>query len=157
MIVTLLILFAITQAGQDFDYGKPAELRGLTKIYVYTDLDISSRNAIIKEIEKKIPGLVIVDRREEAELWLIYTQDARRDFCGVIGSQTDSAGSSSSTATPVYGKTISGVGYVVRPSATGKRDRVLMDFRDEKRSILSSNLTKRFAGAFIKAYKEANK
>ena len=102
--------------------------------------------------------MVIVDRREEAEVWLIYTQDSRRDFRGVIGNgQPNGAGGTSTSETPVYGRTISGVGYVVRPGTEGKRDRVLMDFRDEKRSILSRDLTGRFAREFIRAYKEANK
>lgn len=155
--ITLLLILVLAQA-QDFDYGKPAELRGLTKVHVYTDLDLKSRNAIIKEIEKKLPTITIVERREEADVWLIYAQDVRRDFRGVVGNgQSNSDGSVNTTATPVYGKTISGVGYVVRPGSANKRDRLLMDFRDEKRSVFSHDPTGNFARAFIKAYKEANK
>ena len=157
MIIAILILLT-AQAAPDFDYGKPAELRGLTKVHVYTDLDLTSRNAIIKEIEKKIPSLVFVDRREDAELWLIYNQDTRRDFRGVVGSSNPtSTGGTSATATPVYRDTAIGAGYVVRPGTEGKRDRVLLGFRDERTNAFERKPTINFARAFIKAYKEANK
>jgi hypothetical protein len=158
-LLSIVLSFALLgQGASDFDYGKPTELRGLTKIFVYTDLDTKSRDAIIKEIQKQVRTLEVVERREDAQVWLIYTQTTRRDFRGIVGnSEPTSTGGATGTARPIYRNTPIGAGYVVIPGIEGKRDRLLLSFRDEKTNAFERKPTVNFAREFVKAYKEASK
>ncbi len=68
------VLFLSTAAfTQDIsEYGKPDELKGVTKIFIFTGSDTYSREQIIKEIEHRqkkgsMVDLKIVDRGEDVQ------------------------------------------------------------------------------------------
>lgn len=53
ILVTLLLLgLNLLTLAQEYEYGKPAELKALTKVFIDTELDVENRNRIVEEIEK---------------------------------------------------------------------------------------------------------
>jgi hypothetical protein len=65
MTVSLMIGITLLLAQQptiEYEYGNPQELKGVTKIYVYTGTQLSTRQDIVKDITKKLPQLQVVDR-----------------------------------------------------------------------------------------------
>lgn len=123
------------------EYGQPAELRGVTKVFVDTGLDAQQRGVVVKEIKKQLPDLEIVSRPEESEIHLRFFLKEMRD-----------------------GR-IEWVGTVVK-LIDANHMRALCSFKDdlppiyEQHSIKSYGIERimplRFAREFVKAYKKAN-
>ncbi len=143
------------------EYGAPAELCGVSTIFVDTGMDARQRALIIKDIRSELPGLMIASRPEDAEVHLRFTL---RDQ--VIGQNVvypsphppDRSGTlvSVGVGIPVSGVTrTEGVGTVVRIVGAG-RVRVLSSFRDARGNRFERKPSTNFAREFIKAYKKAH-
>lgn len=169
----LLILFVTAEphAQSSMEYGQREELKDVTKIFVDTGTDLSGRENIIRIIKNELPNMAVVSRVEEAEVVLIYSSDSYSILSGISNSRNSSTSgavsvwgntatysgqtSSTSTSTPIYRKVTDGEGLVVKFTSSG-RLRLLMNFKDERKSVLERRPSTNFARKFVKAYKEAN-
>lgn len=123
------------------EYGQPSELKGVTKIFISLvfagSVELKDRNRIIKEIENakkkhKISNLEIVDRQEEAEVLLIYSEAVDEDETKWKGR-----------------------GLVLKPLNDGKY-RLLMDSNHSQVTRFQKAPATAFGGEFMKAYVRAN-
>jgi hypothetical protein len=169
----LLILFVTAKphAQSGMEYGQREELKDVTKIFVDTGTDLSGRENIIRIIKNELPNIAVVSRVEQAEVVLIYSSDSYSILSGISNSRNSSTNgavsvwgntatysgqtSSTSTSTPIYRKVTDGEGLVVKFTNSG-RLRLLMNFKDERKSVLERRPSTNFARKFVKAYKEAN-
>jgi hypothetical protein len=171
--ILLLLLFVIgkPQAQTAIEYGEREELKGISKVFVDTGTDLSGRENIIKIIKNELPTIVVVSRIEEAEVVLIYSSDSYSILSGISNSRNASTTgtvsvwgntatysgqtNSSSTSTPIYRKVTDGEGLVVKFTSSG-RPRLLMNFKDTKKSVLERRPSSNFARKFARVYKEVN-
>jgi hypothetical protein len=144
-ILLIIFVLATTAAGlgQDYEYGQPAELRGLRRICVTTAADIKSRDRIVSEIEKAKAGLEIVDNCDAAEIFMRFEAGTEPEVSsnGVIVDTSMIATGSGSVG--------------IRGKAANKL-RYLLTFQDRKDKIGEKTPAVKFAKEFIKAYKKAN-
>ena len=142
---------ATTVVAQSFEYGKPAELKGLKKVFVDTGGDMKNRERILNEIEKAKLGVELLDSAEGAEVILSFQGGKEKQMSGV-NSTTDSLGNTRST--PSYRKITVGAGqvFVVR----GDKLRVVLSFDDEEKTVFEKKPATNFGKSFVKAYKKAN-
>jgi hypothetical protein len=152
-VAALLVFLYVTPLAQQttFEYGSSEELNGITRIYVYAGTDMSGRENIIKEIKKKVPSIVITDKPEDAEVILEYGSSAERLLSGAT-STSDGYGVNT---TATYRKVVHGEGIVYKRGATGNM-RLLMDFKDTRKSRFERRPSTNFAREFLKAYVKAN-
>src|SRR5438128_1520567 len=85
---TVLLLSTAPFAQNISEYGKPDELKGVTKIFIFTGSDTYSREQIIKEIDHRqkkgsMLDLKIVDRAEDADVLLTFSERGESYFRGV--------------------------------------------------------------------------
>ncbi len=153
-----MLILALTASGfaqePAYEYGKPEEMAGLTKVFVSTGLDVGPRNNIIREIQKKLPKLIFTDSAEEADLFLSFGSSS--EPAGVVTTTrgvpgTDTRRSQSQVVTEELA-----TGYVATFPAPG-RVRILMSFKDTRSNLFERKTTTNFARAFVKAYLEAEK
>lgn len=155
----LLALFILSLAAgiqaQNFERGKSAEFKGLTKLYINVGADVERRSLIVDEIEKaKIPGLTVVDSREQAEMVMRY---GGREMDAGLDITTNEVVGTEWTITTVERRTVrSGQGLVFIASKDGKRPRIVMTFRSVQDEAFEKRPAIIFAREFIKAYKAAN-
>jgi hypothetical protein len=155
-LICLALVSTASLAQGITEYGKPDELKGVTKIFIFTGAEMKDRERIIKELEKskkKAPDLVIVDRPADAEVVLVYSV-TNEEWVSSIRTNPN-AGSSDSTSTPIYMDTDTGTGRVIKPLPDGGM-RLLMSFKDEQTYRWARNPVTNFARAFMKAYLKAN-
>lgn len=168
----ILILLTCSAGAQlNMEYGQPEELKGVKKIYVYTGMDLSGRENIIKVLKKDLPNVDVVSSASEAEVMLIYASDSysvlssmmrnsNSSTTGTIstyGNQGTYSGRTTTTSntTPIYRNITDGSGFVVRFTSDG-RPRLLMNFEDSRKSVLERRPSTNFVRKFIKSYKGAN-
>src|SRR5262249_50222432 len=60
--------------------GSPAELKGVTKAFVDTNMEIRHRADIVKEIQKKLPALEIVSKPEDADIHLKFSLQRKTQY-----------------------------------------------------------------------------
>lgn len=155
-----VVLTAITSLAQKqpvVEYGKPDELKGITKIFISTGADMTNRQRMLKVFEKekkKIPDIVILDSPEGAEVVLGFNADRETYLAGVITNTPTNAGDST-TSSPTYRNVYTGAGIVFVPKDEN-RMRVLMDFSGSARFRWTDWPSEQFAKAFVKAYIKAN-
>lgn len=157
------------QSSIRFEYGSPNELKGVTKIYVYTGSDLEARNNIVKTIQKKLKDIIFTEQPEDAEIHLLFAADASTFYAGTwrnstttesgtVNAQGTYSGQSDTDTsdTAIYRKVVTGTGVVGRLK---DRDtiRLLLDFEDSRSYLLERRPSTNFARAFIKAYEKANK
>ena len=156
---SLVALFTLLSAAalhaQNFERGKSAELKGLTRLYVNVGADIERRDLIVNEIEEaKIPGLVIVDSREKAEIVMRF---GGRETLALQDITTNEIIGTDWTITTVERRTVrSGQGLIFIAGKDAKRPRIVLTFRDVQDSAFEKRPAIMFAKKFVKAYKEAN-
>jgi hypothetical protein len=123
------------------EYGQPTELKGVTKIFISLvfggSVELKDRDRIIKEIDNakrkhKISNLEIVDRQEEAEVLLIYSEVVDEDETKWKGR-----------------------GLVVKPLSDGKY-RLLMDSNHSQVTRFQKAPATAFGREFMKAYVRVN-
>ncbi len=138
------LLFTVAVVAQEYEYGKPAELKGLTHIFIDTGPDVGNFNRIKNKIvEANLPGIKIVDSMDDAEVTLTFRGDHEQV---VEGSRGDIETRNIRT----------GKALVTIPSKSGKRLRVLMNFEDKQGMFKTKYPSEKFAKQFVEAYKEAN-
>ncbi len=137
-IVVMVGCLAIGAQQQTFDYGRPAEMRGLTRFFLETEGNMKRRDQITELVRKKLPALIFTDRAEDAEAIILYTEDLEPRL--VNGTSIDDR----SCAAQVF-----------VPLAAGK-GRLLFSYAMKKKNMFQSDPYKNFANEFVKAYKEAN-
>jgi hypothetical protein len=71
-IFALLLVLALCVPALAQEYGKPEELKGLTKMFVDTGGDMKNRERISKEIEEAKLGIQLLDSEEGAEIILDF-------------------------------------------------------------------------------------
>jgi hypothetical protein len=128
--------------------GKPEEMKGLTKVFIDSDVDLKDRERIVKEIESAKLGLTVLDSAESAEIIL--------DF---VGGERKTTVDSYNAATKIYAPlpiTLAfgrGVVYVVRD---GQRRAVLSFHDDGGNHFFPKKLATNFGKKFVKAYRRAH-
>jgi hypothetical protein len=73
----LVFVVALPVLAQEstIEYGQPEELRGITKVFVNTGVDVQVRDMIVKVIHKRLPKLEVVSRPEDADIHLRFFTD----------------------------------------------------------------------------------
>jgi hypothetical protein len=157
---TVLLLTTLASAQEGIsEYGKPDELKGVTKIFVFTGSDTYSREQILKEVAQRqkkgnLQGLTIVDRAEDADVVLSFSEKGESYYRG--STTTPNVGYPGATSTAQYGYSRTGVGLVVKPLPNDKGLRLLMSVTAEKWRRGQDGPATKFAQAFVKAYMAAN-
>ena len=159
--LAFVLLLSVTAFTQKItEYGKPGELRGVTKIFISLiymgSVELKDRDRIIKEIGKGkkkygISNLEVVDRLEDAEVILIYSEIVEGE---ITGATTTHAGNVSRTTVGERDKW-TGKGIVVKPLPSGNQ-RLIMDSTNSQVSFLQNAPATSFGKAFMKAYVNAN-
>jgi hypothetical protein len=155
IIALLFCCLTINAQEPTVEYGSTADLKGVSKIFVDTGLEMEVRENILKEIsksKKKIPDLEIVSRPEDAEVILVFGAKANSYLSGV-NSSTSSSGIT--TSYPIYRNVIRGNGTVIKLVGEN-RVRLIMSFEDSRTSRFERRPSTNFARKFIHAYMDAN-
>jgi hypothetical protein len=147
--------------GQNItEFGAPTELKGVTKIHVTLiyggSVELKDRERIIKEIESgkkkhKIENLEIVERPEDAEVILIYSEVIEGYGAGAT---TTRSGETAHTTIREIDEWI-GKGIVVKQLSNGKQ-RLIMDSTSSQVFLWEKTPATSFGRAFMKAYLKAN-
>lgn len=127
-----IFLLADKTSGQDFEYGKPDELKGLTTYSVDTAGDVDIRNRIIEVVGKELPMLTLKEESDEAQIRLTYMGKGSSYKMGAGFVTVDAKG------------------------ADKTRPRVIVSFQNEQDNKGETKPHNKFSKAFIKAYKKAN-
>lgn len=151
VLFSLAFLLGCASANaQRYEYGTPAELKGLTTYGLDTQGNVSLRNKMIEMIAKELPQLKVIDDFNQADIYIMY--ELSRDTA-VTG------------ATQVYNSTIidtfeyeSGLGIVaIDPIGDDpKKLRMIIQFNNVQDNRMEKAPYKKFVKEFIKAYKKGN-
>lgn len=117
------------------DYGTPAELRGLTRIFVDAGASNEHRDMIVSEIEKARLGLEVMVAPEQAEVVLRFrgAEFRRPDFLQALHGGRGEA-------------------FLLRDG----RLRAVMVFAGTRTGAWGAKPATKFAAAFVQAYRKAN-
>ena len=152
LICFCLLLFAINAIAQKrvVEPGSPDELKGVNRIHVAANSE-AARKAIIETIKHSLPQLTIADKAEDAEAWLVFRIDQRS-----FPKAKPSSALVPTTGAQTYEEYESvATGQVIKPITKDTFHR-LIDFKDSSPSLMLDSLSKKFASAFVKAYKKTN-
>jgi hypothetical protein len=138
--IILTLILAFGAFGQEYEYGKPAELKGLTKIFIDAGTDVKSYNSFTDEIEKAKLPLKVVTEMKDAEIILVYKGGMVDAFYGGTTLQRSS-----------------GKGFIAIQGKNPDKPRILMNFESVKNNVLEKKPSEKFVKEFIKEYKKANK
>ena len=142
-------------AALQIEYGSPAELKGVKKIFIDTGMDMKNRERMLKEFSKaKLADLVLLDSPEGAEVLLLFNADRNTYFAGMTTNPSPGAGWPS-TSTPRYSTTDTGVGIVVIPKGEN-RARLLMQVEKSAYYRWDKWPSVSFVREFVKEYRKAN-
>ena len=115
------------------DYGQPAELKGLKRVFVGTSIPAEQRTLVLSEIENGNAGLEMMAVPEDAEIILSYHSQASSDpGCPCTGGRGE-------------------VRVVL-----ADRQRVVLVFMGVKRGIWGKNPAEDFGRTFVDAVRSAN-
>lgn len=143
MIALLFSLALAVQHAEQWEYGSPAEMRGLTKYFVDTGAQKDVHDNIVARISAALPKLRLVDHEEDAELIIVF------------GAGTHSYITTDVNGHVAEGSTSVGDGVVFKV-AEGSRLRLLYDDHPTREWFFERRASSKFADGFIKAYKKAN-
>ena len=161
------------QEPSPIEYGSSADLAGVTRIFIDTGEDMDDHDNIARIITKKLAGLTVTSRVQDAEVILVFRSSEDTHYAGTIASgrsetaaevhantARSASGSSTTTASgysaAVYETISAGGGKVFRYADDGSI-RMIMSFKGAKRkgSIWKKPRTK-FAEKFVEMYREGN-
>jgi hypothetical protein len=131
---------------QDFDYGRPTDLKGIKKVFIDTGSDLKNHERIVKSLEDAKLNLEILDSPEGAEVFLVFNAGSEQRIVGILNS----AGGVLNQR-----KFRTGQGMVYLPQSNG-RPRVVLSFEDTQNSGWERKPVTNFSREFIKLYKKAN-
>jgi hypothetical protein len=147
----LMAALLLTAQAQRMAYASPADLKGLTRVFVDTNGDTKERARIQDEIRKAGLALSFLDSEDHAEIILVFRTGREERLGGLV---TNKNGKGNETSTATYQQITKGQGQVL-VVANGET-RVVLSFEDDKKSVLERNPATNFARAFIRAYGGAN-
>lgn len=167
--VILLLLMSVTASARqaEVEYGHAGELKGVTRLYVSTDLDMKARESIVRELLRRLPRLEVTRTPDEADVHLVYRSETLRVPVGLnwIGGPTPSyaesarhvyAGVRPSLATTQLLSVVVGTGVVLKIAGPG-RVRLLMSYRGESLAgSFERSPSTNFVRAFAREYRRAN-
>lgn len=134
--ILLVLTSGATSFCQDYEYGKPSELKGLKKVFVQTGDNMTERDNIIAVIEKaKLPGIELLDSIDTAEVLLRFEGGTKQ-----VGDTTLKTGT----------------GQVFISGKSPNRLRLLMSIKTVRDVLRPKKPSTQFANEFITAYKKAN-
>ena len=154
LVVTLIMALSVSAMAQAplYEYGSIDELRGVKVIYIDTGTDLEVRQNMIKEIAKKLPGLQIASRPQDATIALMLSADSNTFLSGV---QTAPVGNST-LSTPQYRSVIYGSGILIMKGSGPDRIRILAEFKESRGTIFERRVSTNIARDFVKAYQKVN-
>jgi len=181
LLILLILIGTVTASAQSpvIEYGEPSELNAISKIYINTGMDFELHQKIAKDIQKKLPNLIICDKPEDAEVFLVFNTDSETFLAGVSSTTTSQdsgylsghastygnsttingtySGNTTSTTTtsPFYRKVETGIGHVFKRIGQN-RFRVMMSFKDSRKWRFERKPRSNFAREFVEAYSKAN-
>jgi hypothetical protein len=132
------------------EYGKPEELRNVRTVYVYTALDIKSRDRIVKELEKH-KELTVLENLSDGvvpDVILLYGAESFQFINTIPGNE--SSGSLTYSAHGVQGR-----GWAIVLDRERKALRIVWQFDDTRKSILERSPATNFGRNFVKILIEA--
>ena len=145
--ITITKVFTDPDADLKNGRGKPEEMKGLTKVFIDSGVDLNDRERIVKVIESAKLGLTVLDSAEGAEIILNF-----------VGGERQTTTDTYNVVTKIYAPlpvTLSfgrGVVYVVRDD----RRRAVLTFRDDGGNhFFPKKLATNFGKKFVKAYRRA--
>lgn len=138
-----LILLSLLVTFQSTEYGKPEELKGLTKVFVDTGGDMKNRERITKEFAKL--KLELLDSIDGAEVVLDFGAGKSERLVGTMSNGQGTLGTRKMN-------TGQGRVYVLRDGKT----RLVMSYEGEEKFAWEDKPASNFGKAFAKAWKKAN-
>jgi hypothetical protein len=139
---TLLIL-SLLVTFQSTEYGKPEELKGLTKVFVDTGGDMKNRERITKELAKL--KLELLDSAEGAEVVLDFGAGKSERISGTMSGGQGTLGTRRIN-------TGQGRVYVIREG----KARLVLSYEGEEKFAWEDKPASNFGKMFAKAWKKAN-
>lgn len=154
IVAFILTFFVISALGQgEFDYGKPSDLKGLTKIYIDTMGDLKENERIVSRLNKaKISTIQIVEDSDDAEIVLMFGGD---DFTVTSGANSNTIGGSTSTVVTRVNLLL-GEGRVFVLPKEGSKLLLIMRVKNTQQTKLEKRPVTKFVEDFIKVYKKVN-
>jgi hypothetical protein len=156
LVVTLTL--APSVRAQSSRQGSKSELRGVKKIFIDTGQNSKDRERILDvlwENAKDIPGVEVVDRRGDADVWL-YFESTRRDYYDAPAPRDPDRVEGKRPQGHPYRTAIRGFGLVTMPDRMGGI-RKLMSFDRSRDGLREDWPARQFAKEFVKAWVKANK
>jgi hypothetical protein len=144
-LTTLVFALPATAKNPTIEYGHPAELQGVKKVFVDTGTDTESRDRIIKELQKGAPTLTVVSRPEDAEVHLRFYLEDEDNYAVVVPARSRVGVSSVRR----------GAGTLVKV-IDDTRVRVLWSYKDSQRTPLERRPSANFGREFVKLYRRYN-
>jgi hypothetical protein len=156
-VLFVLFIFSVasyTQTGDSsFEFGKPSDLKGLTKVYVETMGDLKEHDQIVTRLAKaKVQNLEIVEDVENAEIILLFGGDS---FTSVTGATSNAVGTSVNTTVNRV-TLLAGEGRVFVAGRDGKKPRLVMRVQNEQETRLEKRPVTKFVNEFVKIYMKVN-
>ncbi len=149
-ILTVSILCAVPVFSQSYEYGKPSDLKGLSKVFIDTGVDTETRERIVERILKAgLKDLTFLDSDEGAEIVLVFRD---RSIETVTGAVTNIYGTTNVVRDPL----LHGEGTVFVVGDGAAKPRVVLSVKNSQQSRAEKRPSTKFALAFVKAYKQAN-
>jgi len=121
-------LGAPSAAALSFEYGHPAEIKGVHKVFIDVGPEITMWNEMAEFLEREVPGLKVTDHSEDAEAVIAIVPDNDPDITHFI---------------------------VYRPLPEGKA-RLLFELKATPSHVHSFKPHMRFARMFVDEYRKAN-
>lgn len=118
------------ESAESMSYGRPEELRGVTKVFVDASGELDLREVMAQTLAKRLPQITIVSDSSDAEiiLALTYSRDS--------------------------GKADSINGRLIAKRISGGRVRYVASYRHDESEL--NDLAEEIALRFIKQYKQMN-
>jgi hypothetical protein len=168
-IAILLLLMSVTASARqaEVEYGQAGELKGVTRLYVSTGVDMKARESIVKELRKRLPRLEITGTPEGADVHLVYRSETLHvpgamswlgEPASAYGERARqvSAGARAPLVAAQLVPVVVGTGVVLKTAGPG-RVRLLMSYRGESLAgSFERTPSTNFVRAFVKNYKRAN-
>lgn len=145
--------------AQNFEYGSPAELKGVVWIYVDVQENPKWREDILDEIREELPHVRFAQSLADAEAVVYFTGRASSYYAGMHTTMTSTCSSGAcdgwAYSTPQYRTVIEGRGQIYVLPDQGK-PRLIFDTTNAARRIWDKRPSVKFAKEFVKQYQAAN-
>jgi hypothetical protein len=151
-LTALLVLSAAPLAAQNvaFEYGSIAELKGITKVYVYTGPELKTRNEIVEGLLKDLPRLTIMDDPTQAEVIIQFgaiSDPKKLGTAGMLGRESTESGKDADGR---------GYGWIYRQVDSGKI-RLILQYKGTKLKVeIWKGQVEKFTDQVVSAFKKAN-